>query len=202
MVSSPSFDPNALLGSEAAANRAELADNPDRPLYNRAMGDSSPDILNLEETVSYDSFDTASPFGLALEAAAATRYDLRMRPYVVARTFDADSNQLFMAEPQPFGETDSPNEGPFEIGPELFPFTIQSSGQGALEGQSHSGRIRSENGAGQAWYFGAMPATNPVIIVAVVIEDTEPDQANLIGLRVLKAWVEVIAAAAETLPVG
>ncbi|MCY3538761.1 MAG: penicillin-binding transpeptidase domain-containing protein [bacterium] len=196
MAGSPSFNPNALLESEAAAYRDELVDHPDRPLYNRAIGASSLDFLTLEETVSSDSFDRASPLGLAIKVAAVTRDDFRMRPYVVARIFDADSNQVFSAEPQPFDEADSLSEGTFEIGPNLRPFTIQSSGHGTLEGQGGMGRHQSESGEATAWFFGSMPATDPAIIVAVVIEDTNENQANRIGRRVLRAWVSVLEAEA------
>ena len=200
LVSAPSFDPNVLVGSIAAAEWEALTERPDRPLDNRAIGGSLSlsDLLSSEVPLILDDLDPASALGVAARVAAATQGGLMMRPHVAARVFDADSNRVSQTEPQPMSAVFG-SEASQSLYGESLPLTLGAGRVPPEEGAGNSGVAETERGEPAAWFFGVWPATDPNVVVAVVIDpgpDGEAGQgrsaAASIGRSVLAVWIDLL----------
>ena len=200
LVSTPSFDPNVLVGSDAAAEWEALTERPDRPLDNRAIGGSLSlsDLLASEGPLFLDDLDPASALGMATRVAAATQGGLMLRPHVAARVFDADSNQVSQTEPEPMSETFG-YEASLSLYGESLPLTLGSDRVPPAEGAGNSGVAETGSGEPAAWFFGVWPATDATVVVAVVVG---PDPAGVagegrsvaasVGRSVLAAWIDLL----------
>lgn len=201
LVSSPSFDPNVLVGSNADAEWEALTERPDRPLDNRAIGGSLSlsNLLDSESPLLLDNLDPASALGMATRVAAATQGGLMMRPHASARVFDADSNEVSRTEPEAMTEVFG-YEAALSLYGESLPLSVGRAPNPLTEGAGNSGIAETGRfGERTAWFFGVWPATDPVVVVAVVV-DPDPagdagqgrSAAASVGRSVLAAWIDLL----------
>ena len=193
MASSPSFNPNSLVGTNAAVVWDALTESPDGPLDNRAIAGSLPRLLTSGGTITLDEMDPRSALGIATRVAAAGQDGLMMRPYVTARVFDADSNQVEQTDPEPMTDTFS-YEAALPLYGESRPLAVGDARDGPVDTVGNSGVAEIGAGEPAAWFFGVWPATRPTIVVAVVVHAGEPGRAAAasIGRTVLEAWIDMI----------
>ena len=201
MVSSPAFDPNSLVGEDAEAAWETLGGDAARPLENRATGMHIPEeslpadlvaAANLEPDTSQDT-----ALEMALRTAAVAGGGRLMRPYLVARVFDADSNLVSETEPvllaQSFG-TDiatALQEGMEQV-------VVESARFGQVRGVGKTGFGAGAGGRWHVWFVGFLPMDEPAIAVAVVVESvvraeesgTGASEAASIGRVVMTAWLD------------
>ena len=199
MTSSPSFNPNSLVGANAAVVWDALMESPVSPLDNRAIARSLPKLLTSEGTITLDELDPRSSLGIATRVAGAGQDGLMMRPHVTARVFDADSDQVSRTEPEPMTDTFD-YEAALSLYGESWPLVIGGASEDRPAEAVGSSGV-AETGAGElsAWFFAVWPATRPTIVVAVVIYPDGPDggepgraAAASVGRAVLAAWIDMI----------
>lgn len=201
LASSPTFDPNFLIGAEAATVWNALGRDPSRPLQNRATGRWLPgDLLPADAITGIPSGpDTSSEsaFSLALRTAAVATGGQPMRPYVVARVFDRDSQLESETEPIPFAQRLS-GEEVATLRDSMDVLEIDSARFGPIRGLGASGTDRDPYDRQRIWFVGFLPLGQPAIAVAVVIESvaasgsrgTGTAEAASIGRAVMVAWLD------------
>ncbi len=199
MVSSPSFNPNSLVGTNAAVVWDALTESTDGPLDNRAIAGSLPELLTSEGTITLDEMDPLSALGIASRVAAAGQDGLMMRPYLTAGVFDADSSQVSRTDPEPMADTFG-YEAALSLYGESSPVAVGGASQDRPpEAVGNSGVTETSAGEPAGWFFGVWPATRPTIVVAVVVYSDGPGgggpsraAAASVGRAVLAAWIEMI----------
>ncbi|WP_420614221.1 penicillin-binding transpeptidase domain-containing protein [Candidatus Spongiisocius sp.] len=203
MANSPTFNPNALVGTNAAVVWDALTESPDGPLVNRAVGGSLPELLTAEGTITLDEMDPRSALGIATRVAAAGQDGLMMRPYVTARVFDADSDQVSQTDPEPMTDTFG-HEAALSLYGESRPLVVRGARDRPGEPAGNSGVAELDAGEPAAWFFGVWPAARPTIVVAVVVYPGGPGEigpgraaAASIGRAVLAAWIHIITSSDE-----
>ena len=200
MASSPSFNPNSLVGTNAAVVWDALTESPARPLDNRAVAGSLPELLTSEGTITLDEMDPLSALGIATRVAAAGQDGLMMRPHVTARVFDADSDQVSQTDPEPMTDTFG-YEAALSLYGESRPLAVGGAFLNRpTEAVGNAGVAESGAGDPAGWFFGVWPATRPTIVVAVVVYADGPGAggpgraaATSVGRAVLAAWIDMIA---------
>lgn len=201
LVSSPSFDPNFLVGSEAGNVWNALGGDPSRPLQNRATGRPVPGNLLPEDLVTGvpggPDPGTESAFSLAFRTAAVATGGQPMQPYVVARIFDPDSQIVSETEPSQFAQRLSSEEVAV-LRDSMEMLEVDSAPFGQISGLGASGTRRDPDDRQRIWFVGFLPLGQPAIAVAVVIEsvatsgagDTGTAEAASIGRAVMVAWLD------------
>ena len=201
LVSSPSFDPNFLIGAEAATVWAALGRDPSRPLQNRTTGRLLPSELLPETLVTAipDGADTGteSAFSLAFRTAAVATGGQPMNPYVVARVFDRDSRLVSETELEPFTHRLSGEEVAV-LRDRMDVLEVESARFGEIRGLGESGIDRDPYDRQRIWFVGFLPLGQPTIAVAVVIESVAASgtrgsgtaEAASIGRAVMVAWLD------------
>ena len=201
LVSSPSFDPNFLIGAEAATAWKALGQDPARPLENRATGRWLPGNLLAEDLSTGipdgSSTRTESAFSLALRTAAVATGGLPMEPYVVARVFDRDSQLTSETEPIPLAQG-LDNEDVAALRDSMDVLVIDSARFGQINGLGEAGTDRDLYDRQRIWFVGFLPLGQPAIALAVVIESvatngsggTGTAEAASIGRAVMGAWLD------------
>ena len=199
MTSSPSFNPNSLVGTNAAVVWDALTESPASPLDNRAIAGSLPKLLTSEGTITLDELDPRSALGIATRVAGSGQDGLMMRPYVTARVFDADSDQVSQTDPEPMTDTFG-YEAALSLYGESWPLVIGGASHDyPVEAVGSSGVAETGGGELSAWFVAVWPATRPTIVVAVVVYPDGPDAggpgraaADSVGRAVLAAWIDMI----------
>ena len=201
MVSSPAFDPNSLIGVDAEPAWEALGEDTARPLENRATGGFLPgesipaDLVAAADLDPDTNRDTA--FEMALRTATIAGGGLLMRPYLVARVFDGDSNLESETVPVLHAQAISAAAAAsLEDGME--PVAIESVRFGEVRGVGETGVGESTGGRPHAWFVGFVPAGEPAIAVAVVVESVVQtreiamgaSEAASIGRAVITAWLD------------
>ena len=201
LVSSPSFDPNFLIGAEAATVWAALGRDPSRPLQNRATGRWLPDNLLPEDLATGvpggPETGAESAFSLAFRTAAVATGGQPMRPYVVARIFDRDSRLESEIEPSPFTHRLGSEEVAV-LRDSMDMLEIDSARFGRIRGLGESGTDRDPYERQRIWFVGFLPLGQPAIALAVVIESVAQSgsggagtaEAASIGRAVMVAWLD------------
>ena len=202
MAGAPSFNPNSLVGTNAAVVWEALTESTNGPLDDRAIAGSLSKLLTSEGTITLDEMDEFSALGIATRVAGAGQDGLMMRPYITARVFDADSNQISQTEPEPMADTFG-----YEAARSLYGESrslVVGAAQGRpAEAVGNSGVAQTGAGEPAGWFFGVWPATRPTIVVAVVVYPDGPGgsgpgraAAASVGRAVLAAWIDMIPAGA------
>ena len=172
MVSSPTFDPNSLIGVDTEPAWDALAEDVARPLENRATGRSLPG-KPLPEDLVLPGPDPAAGAGTALEialrTAAMAREGRLMRPYLVARVFDGDSNLESETVPVLHSEPISTADAAV-LADRMEQLAIDSARLGEVRGAGETGVGTGPAGRRHVWFSGYVPAGEPLIVVAVVVE--------------------------------
>ena len=202
LVSSPTFNPNSLVGSGAAAEWETLRTDADRPLVNRATGTSLPEgsapAAFLESRPPEGDAEPVAAFSLGLRAATAAGGGLLMRPHIVARVFDAASNLESETEPVALtGPVDVEEALGIQAG--MDPLAIPTETLGRLSGLGETGSGYTRAGGQAVWFAGFVPTGQPAIVVAVVIESLDPSaepgigsaDAVSIGRAVMREWLDM-----------
>ena len=199
MVSSPAFDPNSLIGNEAAPAWEALGENNSRPLENRATGRSLPgELLPADLLAALDpdpGSDPGTAFEIALRTAARANGGLLMKPYIVARVFDGDSNLEAETEPVLLDRWFSDAS----LQESMDHVVIDSARFGEIRGTGEAGASQSSGGGRLVWFAGFLPVDQPAIAVAVVIEsmgpvaesDTGTAEVASIGRAVMTGWLNL-----------
>lgn len=201
LVSSPSFDPNFLIGAEAATVWAALGRDPSRPLQDRATARLLPSSFLPEDPVdgipSGPETSNESALSLAFRTAAVATGGQPMTPYVVARVFDRDSQLESETEPSPSPHRLS-GEEVAALRDSMDIMEIDSARFGEIRGLGESGTDRDPYDRHRIWFVGFLPLGQPAIAVAVVIESvatsgssgTGTAETASIGRAVMVAWLD------------
>lgn len=201
LVSSPTFDPNSLVGPGAATAWEALRADTDLPLVNRATGASLPGELLppalLEALPPEGDSPPVAALPLGLRAATAAGGGVLMRPHIVARVFDAASNLESETEPVLLaGPADV--EAALVLQAGMDPLVVPTRSLGQLSGLGETGSGYTGSGGQAVWFAGFVPAGQPAIVVAVVIESLDPSaepgigsaEAASIGRAVMREWLD------------
>ena len=192
MVSSPSFDPNALVGEQAEAAWEALEGDPSRPLDDRSGGSR---LLEQEGAAPFTALE------MALRAAALAHNGQLMTPYLVARVFDADSTLESETVPTVQSEAFSPEEAAL-VAESMVTLIIRNEVLGDVLGRGEYGTHQDPAGGRFLWFTGFVPVDEPTLAVGVVIEESdgsldtaEGDNWNSPGTipisrAVLAAWLD------------
>lgn len=206
MVSSPSFDPNALVGMGAGEEWEALLGGSGRALLNRATGGFLPEEFLSEGAPTEGFLDsspsdgptrplTALPIGLWMSTIAGG--GILMEPHIAARVFDAASNLWSEFEPVPLaGRITAEDARTVREG--MDPLVIPTDNLGALAGLGVTGSGLTPTGEPAVWFAGFSPVGQPAIAVAVVIESLNPvsgsgmgvAEAASIGRAVMREWLD------------
>jgi len=140
----------------------------------------------------------ATPLQMAMVAAGLANGGELMRPYVVARVRDRAGELVREARPEKVGDVTTPDVA---AAVSAMMQSVVKEGTGtaaALSGLQVAGKTgTAESGAAgrnQAWFIGFAPAGDPVVAVAVLIEDTSGTggrEAAPVAGRVMRAAIEV-----------
>ena len=201
LVSSPTFDPNSLVGPGAAPVWEALRTDADRPLVNRATGTSLPgELLPEASLVTLPPEGDAVPVAalpLGLRAATAAGGGVLMRPHIVARVFDAASNLESETEPVSLAIPLDVDEA-LAIQAGMDPLAIPTETLGQLSGLGETGSGYTGTGGQAVWFTGFVPIGQPAIVVAVVIESLDPGaepgigsaEAASIARAIMREWLD------------
>ncbi len=200
MASSPTFDPNSLIGVDTDPAWEALGEDVARPLENRATGRSLPGEPLPEDPVlpgSDPAPDPSTALEIALRTAAIAREGRVMTPYLVARVFDGDSNLESETVPVLHSEPISTADAAV-LADRMEQLAIHSARLGEVRGAGETGGGAGPTGRRQVWFSGYVPAGEPLIVVAVVVEPmteaganaTGASEAASIGRAVIAAWLD------------
>ncbi len=196
MASSPTFDPNSLIGVDTDPAWEALGEDVARPLENRATGRSLPGEPLPEDPV-LPGPDPNTALEIALRTAAIAREGRVMTPYLVARVFDGDSNLESETVPVLHSEPISTADAAV-LADRMEQLAIHSARLGEVRGAGETGGGAGPTGRRQVWFSGYVPAGEPLIVVAVVVEPmteaganaTGASEAASIGRAVIAAWLD------------
>ena len=196
MASSPTFDPNSLIGVDTDPAWEALGEDVARPLENRATGRSLPGEPLPEDPV-LPGPDPSTALEIALRTAAIAREGRVMTPYLVARVFDGDSNLESETVPVLHSEPISTADAAV-LADRMEQLAIHSARLGEVRGAGETGGGAGPTGRRQVWFSGYVPAGEPLIVVAVVVEPmteaganaTGASEAASIGRAVIAAWLD------------
>lgn len=115
----------------------------------------------------------ATPLEMALMASAVANKGIIMKPYLVSEILKEDGKVEQAREPQVLGRAMSA-----EIAEEINKLMIQTTKSGTGTGASirnvqvsgKTGTAENETGNPHAWYVGFAPSEEPVVAVAVIVE--------------------------------
>ncbi len=142
----------------------------------------SKSTLNFSESTNKNQLSSSSigqgrvlstPMEMALMASAVANNGAMMKPYIVDEIIKSDGSLLKKTEPEILSQAISP-----AIAEEINKLMIQTtnSGTGAnasirnIQVSSKTGTAENETGNTHAWYVGFAPADDPVVAVAVIVE--------------------------------
>ena len=196
MASSPTFDPNSLIGVDTDPAWEALGEDVARPLENRATGRSLPGEPLPEDPI-LPGPDPSTALEIALRTAAIAREGRVMTPYLVARVFDGDSNLESETVPVLHSEPISTADAAV-LADRMEQLAIHSARLGEVRGAGETGGGAGPTGRRQVWFSGYVPAGEPLIVVAVVVEPmteaganaTGASEAASIGRAVIAAWLD------------
>jgi peptidoglycan glycosyltransferase len=167
------------LGAHAIDREATLfgfGTAPQIPL--QASASVFPNNLNLPQTAqsAIGQFDVAvTPLQMAMVAAGVANHGVVMKPYLVKEVQGPDLSVLDQAQPQVLSQ---PLEAPAASELTSMMIGVVQSGTGTaaqIPGVTVAGKTgTAQHGTGQAphaWFIAFAPAENPVVAVAVLIED-------------------------------
>ena len=201
MVSSPSFDPNTLVGADAETVWESLEGDAALPLEDRstgrylAQGETRVDLVPAPDAELDPS--RATPLDLALRTAAVASGGVLMRPHLVARTFDAEGAVTAETSPAVLARLFSPEAADgLEAGMDRL--AIRTARSGEVSGAGLAGVDEAAADLRIGWFAGFAPADGPSIAVAVRVlspdapaaEGAAASEAAAIGRRVITAWLD------------
>ena len=202
LVSSPAFDPNSLIGPGAATAWEMLLTDVGRPLANRATGGPLPGELPpegfLQTLPPEGDVRPVAALPIGLRVATVAGGGVLMRPHIVARVFDADSNLESETEPAPLPEQLGVEDA-IAMQAGMNPIAILTETLGRLSGLGETGSGYTGAGGPAVWFAGFVPASRPDIVVAVVVESFDPTaelgagagEAASIGRAVMREWLNM-----------
>lgn len=138
--------------------------------------------------------DAVTPLQMAMVAAGIANGGVVMRPYLVAQERAPDSSVLSQASPERFSRAVSAT-----VAGELTSMmeTVVSSGTGTaaqIPGVVVAGKTGTAQHGGAspyAWFICFAPAANPTVAVAVVVENTQPnDTGGVVAAPIARAVME------------
>ncbi len=200
LVSSPSFDPNTLVGLGARDSWQALLNGNGQALLNRSTGRLLQDEALAEELqagyVNEGDDLLVAALPIALRVATVAGDGILMTPHIVARVFDAESNLESEFEPTPRDGAVGHVEAS-RAQAEMDPLVIPTENLGPLPGLGESGYGLTSTGEPAVWFTGFAPVNQPAIVVAVVIESLDPApepgrgsaEAASIGRAVMHEWL-------------
>ncbi len=117
----------------------------------------------------------ATPLQMAMVGSAIANDGVLMRPYLVADTRDSDLRIIDVAQPETYSTPLSPDVAA-ELRDMMVAVVDGGTGTAAqIPGTSVAGKTgTAESGsdaAPHAWFLGFAPADNPVVVVAVLVEN-------------------------------
>ena len=142
--------------------------------------------------------DSVTPLQMAMVAAGIANGGEVMRPYLVAQERAPDSSVLSQATPKPLSRAVSAT-----VASELTSMmeTVVSSGTGTaaqIPGVVVAGKTGTAQHGGAspyAWFISFAPAANPSVAVAVVVENTTPqDTGGIVAAPIARAVMEAVLA--------
>jgi peptidoglycan glycosyltransferase len=167
------------LGAPALARQADafgFGSAPKIPL--QAATSVFPDNLNLPQTAqsAIGQFDVrVTPLQMAMVAAGIANHGVVMKPYLVKELQGPDLSVLDQAQPQVLGR---PMQAPVADQLTAMMVRVVQSGTGTaaqIPGVTVAGKTgTAQHGTGEAphaWFIAFAPAENPVVAVAVLVED-------------------------------
>ena len=167
------------LGADTLAREASqfgFGTAPRIPLQSAAS--VFPNNLNLPQTAqtAIGQFDVrVTPLQMAMVAAGVANHGVVMKPYLVKEVQGPDLSVLDQAQPQVFSR---PMEAPAAEELTTMMVRVVQSGTGTaaqIPGVTVAGKTgTAQHGTGQAphaWFIAFAPAQNPVVAVAVLVED-------------------------------
>ena len=200
VVSSPTFDPNSLIGPRAGDAWEDLLKD-GGALVNRVTGDLIPGELLPEEVLETPlpeapALPTAA-LPIALRAMAVAGAGFLMKPYIVARVFDVESNIESEAEPAPLTSRIGFEEA-LSIRDGMESLVIHTEAFGRLPGLGEAGSGYTGTGGRVTWFAGFSPVRRPAIVVAVVVESIGPlaeegaggAEVASIGRVIMREWLD------------
>lgn len=115
----------------------------------------------------------STPIEMALMAATVANDGVMMKPYIVDEILRDDNTVIKKTEPEVLSQALSP-----EVAREINKLMIQTTNSGTgtsasirnVQVSSKTGTAENETGNTHAWYVGFAPADNPVVAVAVIVE--------------------------------
>ena len=118
---------------------------------------------------------TTTPLQMAMVGAAIANDGELMRPYLIDRRLTADLEEIGQTSPEVFSEPISP-ETAEEMTSMMIDVVAQGTGSsGAVPGYTVAGKTgTAEINADtppHAWFVGFVPADDPQIVVAVLVEN-------------------------------
>jgi peptidoglycan glycosyltransferase len=118
---------------------------------------------------------TTTPLQMAMVAAAIANDGELMRPYLVDRRLTADLEEISQTDPEVFSEPISA-ETAEEMTSMMIDVVAQGTGSsGAVPGYTVAGKTGTAeidaNTPPHAWFVGFVPADDPQIVVAVLVEN-------------------------------
>jgi peptidoglycan glycosyltransferase len=115
----------------------------------------------------------ATPLQMAMVAAAVANQGTLMAPYLLARTFDADGNELEVSSTEVFDTTFTP-ETSLVLSQMMERVVTEGTGrQAAVPGIRVAGKTGTSTGVEgrpHAWFIGFAPVDAPTIALAVFVE--------------------------------
>lgn len=115
----------------------------------------------------------ATPLQMALMASAIANEGKIMEPHLVSQIINHEGEVIKTIEPKELSVAISPRISR-EIGELMVQTTKVGTGQNAsirnIDVASKTGTAENETGTSHAWYVGYAPAENPVVAVAVIVE--------------------------------
>lgn len=115
----------------------------------------------------------ATPLQMAMMASAIGNDGIMMEPHIVSEIINSDGDVIKKTEPKELSQAISP-EIAREIKDLMVKTTQSGTGRNAsirnIEVASKTGTAENETGNTHAWYVGFAPAEDPVVAVAVIVE--------------------------------
>ena len=115
----------------------------------------------------------STPMEMALMASAIANNGTIMKPYLVSEIIKPDNTVFKTTEPEVLSQAISP-ELAEEINKLMIKTTNLGTGKSAsirnIQVSSKTGTAENETGKTHAWYVGFAPAEDPVVAVAVIVE--------------------------------
>lgn len=193
------------LGNDRIRAQAELFGfNSQVSIPLQAAASNYPADLDVPQTAlsAFGQFDVrATPLQMAMVSAAIANQGVLLQPQLISRIVASNLNVLSEPQPRVFSSPMSRETAALLTRMMVTSVDSGAASNAALSGISVAGKTgTAENGEGQPytlWFTGFAPATNPKIVVAVVIENggglgqngTGNQLAAPIGRELIRNWL-------------